>query len=222
MIKRRNARGGSDLDLSTFMSLMVVLIPVLLAAAEFAKITVIEIENDTKRALSGRPGVRSDQSTLLKATVLVTDSAVTVGTAEKFLESIRYFAPQTGESWENTIVKDEKGAVKKAFFTAKNEILTDSLGAVATSISNGETHYLNGIHPITVEDASLYTSRPLLVTELLEVQLTMLNYAYSEAPDNKEIVIGAKDEIIYEYLVQLMDSTRKSGFEDISFAKIIS
>lgn len=221
MIKRRNSRGG-DLDLSTFMSLMVVLIPVLLAAAEFAKITVIEIENDTKRLMSGRMGVKADQSTLLKATVLVTDSAVTVGTADKLLESIRFFTPQNGESWEKTVVKDESGTVKNAFITNKGEILTDSLGAVASSIKSGETHYLSGIHPITIKDASLYNSRPLLVTELLEVQLQILQYAYSEAPDSKEIVIGANEEVIYEYLVQMMDSSRKSGFEDISFAKIVS
>lgn len=221
MIKRKNSRGG-DLDLSTFMSLMVVLIPVLLAAAEFAKITVIEIENDTKRLMNGRYGGKADPNTLLKATVLVTDSAVTVGTANKFLESIQYFAPKSGESWENTIVKSNDGAVKTAFFTEKGEILTDSLGVVAATIKKGETHYLSGIHPVTIEDESLYTSRPLLVTEMLEVQLQILQYAYSEAPDSKEIIIGAKDEVVYEYLVQMMDSSRKSGFEDISFAKIVS
>jgi biopolymer transport protein ExbD len=42
-IKRKNTE-LKDVDLTSFMNLMVVLIPILLASAEFAKIAVIDIK----------------------------------------------------------------------------------------------------------------------------------------------------------------------------------
>jgi len=83
-----------DLDLTVFMSLMVVLIPILLVSAEFAKIATVDITlpkgrgSQTQTTQTSKP-TEPEQSKLL-LTVLVSDSALTIGAANGFLPSIFY------------------------------------------------------------------------------------------------------------------------------------
>ena len=85
---------NSEIDFAPFMNLMVVLIPILLISAEFARISIIDINlpenrgvNTTKRQDKPTP---EDMSNKLILTAIVTDSIITIGSKSGFLPSIRY------------------------------------------------------------------------------------------------------------------------------------
>lgn len=81
-------------DMKPFMNLMVVLIPMLLLSAEFAKIAIIDIKlpenrgSQTQRAVTKRPNEEKENKLLL--TAIITDSVVTLGAKGGFLPSIYY------------------------------------------------------------------------------------------------------------------------------------
>jgi len=84
---------SAEMDLKPFMNLMVVLIPMLLLSAEFAKVAVIDIKlpEDT----GSTPNLRVDTPPLkvdntIKLTAILTDSVVTLGAKGGFLPSIQY------------------------------------------------------------------------------------------------------------------------------------
>ncbi len=92
-IKRKD-REVKDVDLTCFMNLMVVLIPILLASAEFAKIATIDISlpkgprgATTATKQTKKPEEEPDKLVL---TVLLSDSAMTLGAKSGFLPSIWY------------------------------------------------------------------------------------------------------------------------------------
>lgn len=92
-IKKRTFE-SSEMDLKPFMNLMVVLIPMLLLSAEFAKIAVIDLKlpenrgSQTKEAVKKAP--RKDESDKLLLTAIITDSVVTLGAKGGFLPSLFY------------------------------------------------------------------------------------------------------------------------------------
>ncbi len=224
MIKRKMS-GAADLDLSVFMNLMVVLIPILLAAAEFSKITIIDIE-------AARNGVqleeaernRPEPGEKLKTTLLVTNSAITIGTEKGMSESIRYSAEGgKKKAWEQTTVLDMEGKVKKAYLYKNGKLLTDSSGALITSVKEGDTHFLNGgLESVLIRDENDYKSHPLMLSGLLEVKLRILQRNFALYPDISKLTIGSEASIVYDFLVQLMDASRKSGYKDISFSMLRS
>jgi biopolymer transport protein ExbD len=83
-----------DMNLMPFMNLMVVLIPMLLVSAEFAKVAVIDINlpeargSQTKSAVSEQP--QDDKSNKMLLTAIITDSVVTLGAKGGFLPSLFY------------------------------------------------------------------------------------------------------------------------------------
>jgi biopolymer transport protein ExbD len=83
-----------EADMKPFMNLMVVLIPMLLLSAEFAKIAVIDIKlpenrgSQTKQAVTDAPKENKDDKLLL--TAIITDSVVTLGAKGGFLPTIFY------------------------------------------------------------------------------------------------------------------------------------
>ena len=89
---RKKSVEPDELNLTIFMALMVCLIPILLASAEFAKVAVIEITlprgrgSQTQTTQTTQP--EEEQKLLL--TVLISDSALTIGAANGFLPSIFY------------------------------------------------------------------------------------------------------------------------------------
>ncbi len=89
---KRKTRNVTDVDLTSFMNLMVVLIPILLASAEFAKIATIDIGLPDRNRLGNCGGHRDhvDEPERIQLTVLVSDSAMTIGTKQGFLPSIWY------------------------------------------------------------------------------------------------------------------------------------
>lgn len=91
---KRKERELKDVDLTSFMNLMVVLIPILLASAEFAKIATIDISlpkgprgATTATKQTSKP---EEEPNKLVLTVLLSDSAMTLGAKSGFLPSIWY------------------------------------------------------------------------------------------------------------------------------------
>jgi biopolymer transport protein ExbD len=84
-----------ELDLKVFMSLMVVLIPILLASAEFAKIATIDISlpkgrgSQVQQQQKKRPEKQEEDNKLV-LTVMLTDSALTLGAKNGIIPSIWY------------------------------------------------------------------------------------------------------------------------------------
>jgi biopolymer transport protein ExbD len=81
-------------DLKPFINFLVVLIPVLMLSAEFAKISVINLKlpegrgSTTQEAQTVRPP--EDESDKLMLTMIITDSVVTIGAKNGFLPSLFY------------------------------------------------------------------------------------------------------------------------------------
>jgi biopolymer transport protein ExbD len=83
-----------ETDLKPFMNLMVVLIPMLLLSAEFAKVAIIDINLPEKRGSQTKTAVKQapteDKSNKLLLTAIITDSVVTLGAKGGFMPSIFY------------------------------------------------------------------------------------------------------------------------------------
>jgi biopolymer transport protein ExbD len=85
---------GGDIDLKPFINFLVVLIPVLMLSAEFAKISVINLKlpegrgSQTSTAVKEQP--KQDDSDKLLLTMIITDSVVTIGAKSGFLPSLFY------------------------------------------------------------------------------------------------------------------------------------
>jgi biopolymer transport protein ExbD len=100
---------GGDIDLKPFINFLVVLIPVLMLSAEFAKISTISLKlpegrgSNTEKAQTVRPQV--DESDKLLLTMIITDSVVTIGAKNGFMPSLFYKEYQKYVSKEDR--KDE-------------------------------------------------------------------------------------------------------------------
>ena len=83
-IRKNKSPVPEELDLTIFMALMVCLIPILLVSAEFAKIAIIDITlpkgrgSQTQTTQATKP---QEEEQKLVLTVLISDSALTVGAA---------------------------------------------------------------------------------------------------------------------------------------------
>jgi biopolymer transport protein ExbD len=78
-------------DLKPFINYLIVLIPVLMISAEFAKISVIPLTLGTNGSQSDHPVVTSSIPVeRLSLSVLISDSTLTIGTSNGFLPSIGY------------------------------------------------------------------------------------------------------------------------------------
>jgi len=85
---------GGEMDLKPFINYLVVLIPVLMLSAEFAKIAVINLKlpegrgSQTNAAVKQQPKEEEEDKLLL--TMIITDSVVTLGAKNGFLPSLFY------------------------------------------------------------------------------------------------------------------------------------
>ncbi|MGM0443282.1 MAG: biopolymer transporter ExbD [Fibrobacterota bacterium] len=84
-----------DIDFKPFMNLMVVLIPLLLASAQFAKIATIDINLPENRGSSTdvqdkKKDLKDKQEEKMVFTALLTDTAMTLMTKNAMLASIHY------------------------------------------------------------------------------------------------------------------------------------
>lgn len=103
---RKSDRKVMEMDFKPFMNLMVVLIPMLLVSAEFAKIAVIDIKLPEKRGSQTKTAVKSapteDKSNKLLLTAIITDSVVTLGAKGGFMPSLFY------REYHKYIAKDDQ------------------------------------------------------------------------------------------------------------------
>jgi len=92
-LKRPNLE-PEEMDLKCFMNLMVVLIPMLLISAEFAKVAVIDIKLPEQRGSNivntQTEQPTEDKSEKLLLTAIITDSVVTLGAKGGFMPSLFY------------------------------------------------------------------------------------------------------------------------------------
>lgn len=105
-IIRKKSMISSDMDLKPFMNLMVVLIPMLLLSAEFAKVAIIDIKLPEQRGSQTKQAVKSasteDKSDKLLLTAIITDSVVTLGAKGGFMPSLYY------REYHRYIAKDDQ------------------------------------------------------------------------------------------------------------------
>lgn len=105
-VRKRRESSNEEMDLKPFMNLMVVLIPMLLLSAEFAKIAVIDIKlpegrgSQTKKAVTKRP--KQEEAEKLLLTAIITDSVVTLGAKGGFLPSVYY------KEYHKYVAKDDQ------------------------------------------------------------------------------------------------------------------
>jgi len=108
-LKRPNIE-PQEMDLKCFMNLMVVLIPMLLISAEFAKVAIIDIKlplergSQTDKAVTEQPQENKDEKLLL--TAIITDSVVTLGAKGGFMPSLfyrEYHRYLTKDNYDTTI-----------------------------------------------------------------------------------------------------------------------
>lgn len=101
-----------EMDMKPFMNLMVVLIPMLLLSAEFAKISIIDIKLPEGRGSQVATKVKKppadEEANKLLLTAIITDSVVTLGAKGGFLPSVFY------QEFHHYIAKDDQ-----ADFTVK-------------------------------------------------------------------------------------------------------
>lgn len=122
---RKKATADSEdmsIDLKPFINFLVVLIPVLMLSAEFAKISVINLKlpegrgSNTEEAQTARP--LEDESDKLTLTMIITDSVVTIGAKNGFLPSLFYkefhhYVSAEDRRVDTTIEYDPKNPVKQ-------------------------------------------------------------------------------------------------------------
>jgi biopolymer transport protein ExbD len=102
-----------EMDLKPFMNLMVVLIPMLLLSAEFAKIAVIDLKLPEGRGsnteVTQKKPPADDESNKLLLTAIITDSVVTLGAKSGFLPSLFY------QEYHKYIAKDDQAELLVKF-----------------------------------------------------------------------------------------------------------
>jgi len=130
---KRSAKAGDsggheiEIDLKPFINFLVVLIPVLMLSAEFAKISIINLKLPEGRGSSPSikqtkaPEQNDDNKLLL--TMIVTDSVVTLGAKGGFLPSLYYrefhkYVSREDRSIEKTVEFDPSNP-KKQFTNPK-------------------------------------------------------------------------------------------------------
>jgi biopolymer transport protein ExbD len=122
-VKSSDAAEDMEIDLKPFINFLVVLIPVLMLSAEFAKISVINMKlpegrgSNTAEAQTQRP--IDDESDKLMLTMIITDSVVTIGAKNGFLPSLFYkefhhYVSSDDRRVETTVEFDPKNPTKKA------------------------------------------------------------------------------------------------------------
>jgi biopolymer transport protein ExbD len=119
---KRPSLEAEDVNLMPFMNLMVVLIPMLLVSAEFAKVAVIDIKlpeargSQTKTSQETPPEENKDAKLLL--TAIITDEVVTLGAKGGFLPSLFYreyhrYLAKNGNQIDTFLIEYEPGKPAK-------------------------------------------------------------------------------------------------------------
>jgi biopolymer transport protein ExbD len=102
--RRKRKEESAELDITTFLNLMVVLIPFLLVTAVFSRITILELDLPT--AASGAPSSKPD----VTIEVMIRKTRLEVGNGRKVLVSI----PKTGPKYDLRKLSEALLTIKKS------------------------------------------------------------------------------------------------------------
>lgn len=102
--RRRRREEAAELNITTFLNLMVVLIPFLLVTAVFSRITILELDLPT--AASGAPSSKPD----VAIEVMIRKTRLEVGNGRKVLVSI----PKTGPKYDLRKLSEALLTIKKS------------------------------------------------------------------------------------------------------------
>ena len=230
--RRKRQDDNGDMVFQSFMSLMVVLIPVLLISIEFAKISVIDLQlpvtrgsnPDTRETTSPR----ENKHNKLVLTAVVTDTALTLLTRVAPPASIYYkeYRPGPGERGRDIELHmlDSTGGVIECSYSPWGEMVTDTRGQPLNRLAMGDTVLLVSTdrRPRVVRDPAAYDLRPLSAYDELRNRLLQIKEEYPEADDADRIIIAAENEVVYDKLVQVMDAAGIARFRKISICKLRS
>jgi biopolymer transport protein ExbD len=119
---------------------------------------------------------------------------------------------------------DDKGALEPRLYTQYGELVTDAQGNALAAVSRGDSVYALSFprRLIVVADPQGYDLRPMSVYDALQNRLMKIKERYQDASDRDAIIIAAENSVIYDKIVQLMDTARKAAFPEISISKIRS
>jgi len=105
LTRHRRKAETPDVDVTTFMNLMVVLIPFLLVTAVFSRITIFELDLPTA---AGGPAADKPNITI---EVIVRKSRVEIGNGSKIVRTI----PKDGETYDIGKLSEAMQALKQAY-----------------------------------------------------------------------------------------------------------
>ena len=131
-------------DLKPFINFLVVLIPVLMLSAEFAKISVINLKlpegrgSNTQEAQTVRPP--EDESDKLMLTMIITDSVVTIGAKNGFLPSLFY------KEFHHYVSAEDRRVEVTAEYDPKNPTKPVMNPKTGKQFKNTSHRAVNGLH----------------------------------------------------------------------------
>jgi biopolymer transport protein ExbD len=146
---RRRRREDNDLDMTTFMNLMVVLVPFLLITAVFSRITIAELD---------LPSVNSDPPTAptFRVEVVVRDSGLELTDGARVIATI----PKTRDGYDLASLSDHLREIKQRYpdkedatLLLEPDIAYDHLIQIMDTVRSVETR--GGGQPVR---ASLFTA----------------------------------------------------------------
>ncbi len=210
-------------DMTLFMNLMIVLIPMLLATAQFSQISIIDIKNSILG--TGGEGEFKDIKEKLKLSLLVSDSAVSIASAHSILPSIFYRVVEGGkyESAQLLALTEKREAIY-GFYGKDDKLLLTRAGLPAQTANIGDTLFLekSAKLAVVIHESDSYRKQPILLRDIISLELKEIYRNYPAVPDRGELTIGSEDSVLCDYLVQIMDAAELGGYSALSFAKIKS
>lgn len=119
-------------------------------------------------------------------------------------------------------VVDSTGKIMNTMYTERNEMLTNAAGFPVESVSPGDTVYTTTSprRMVVVNNMAQFKQRPLSAYDELKNRLMKVKERYPDADDAEDIIIAAENEVIYDKIIQLMDTAREAGYPNIAIAKL--
>ncbi len=159
----------------------------------------------------------------LSTTVIMADSAVTIGAKNGFLPSI-FFEPTK----EGNIVRENRATVHGWYEKKTNYLLTNDEGKIFdTDLESGVTYQL--VHTraddlnisadrFPMEDVSKYERRALKAEDKLQNDIRLLLERYPEAEDRLSVIIAAEDQILMGKVGSFIERLKTVGMKQFWFA----
>jgi|AGTN01.3.fsa_nt_gi Biopolymer transport protein ExbD/TolR. len=116
----------------------------------------------------------------------------------------------------------EDGKIIDAMYTDKGELVSDAAGAPLRSVNAGDTVYTvtTPRRMIVVKNPGQFQSKHLSAYDELKNRLMKVKERYPDAEDANDIIVAAENEVMYDKIIQLMDTAHESGYTNISIAKL--